>query len=60
MRQYKSLALFVFVLFLPVILIGIAEATKTAKPEYALHSDLEVVAGEQAVRPMGIPRVQLR
>jgi hypothetical protein len=60
MRQYKSLALFVLILFLPVVLIGIAKATKTAKPEYVLHSDLEVVAGEHAVRPMGIPRVQLK
>ena len=44
MRQYKPLALFVFVFFLPVALIGIAEATKSPKPEYALQSDLDAVA----------------
>ncbi len=32
MRQYKPLALFISTLFLPVTIIGIAEATKPTKP----------------------------
>jgi hypothetical protein len=48
MRQYKFVALFVFVLFLPVTAIGIANAAKPTKPEYALQSDLEAVADDVA------------
>jgi hypothetical protein len=44
LRQYKPLALFAAVLWLPVALIGIAEAAKTPKPVYALQSDLDVVS----------------
>jgi uncharacterized protein (DUF934 family) len=49
MCQNKSVALFVFVLFLPVTAIGIAEAAKPSKSEYALQSDLEVVADDVAI-----------
>jgi hypothetical protein len=48
MRQYKPLALFAFMLWLPVALIGIAEAAKTPKPDYALQSDLDVVTTDVA------------
>jgi hypothetical protein len=50
MYRYKPLALFVFSLWLPVALIGVAEAAKPTSPEYAPGTGAELLSPAPILR----------